>query len=120
MDELTEFWYSQLKEIPGKDFYNLSLKTKSLCIDSIASVIGVQLDTEQETTLNCLAFQVVQDELSPLLFDLRRASYPPKDMFDSEKLHDLKQMIKVAEYHEISFIETILKQALKLHTQLKD
>lgn len=117
MDELTELWYSQLKEIPGKDFYNLSLKTKFLCTNSIASVIGVQLDANQETALNCLAFEIVQNELSSLLFDLRRASYPPEDIFDSEKLHDLKQMIKVAEYHEINFILDILKEAQRIHTK---
>lgn len=116
MDKLIEHWYSQLEEIPGKEFFNESLKTRSLCAASIATVLECELDQNQITFLSCLAYEVIPEEMGPLLFRLRRASYPPKDMFDSENLYDLEQLIKVAEYFHIHFIAGVLKEALRLHT----
>lgn len=117
METLQDLWYSEIDPIPGKDFFNHSLENKSLCSASIASILDLELNKDQEINLSCIAYDVLPKEIGPLLFDLRRASYPPKDMFDSEKLYDLNQMIKVAEYFEMDFILDVLKNAYNHHTK---
>jgi hypothetical protein len=116
METLQDLWYSEIDPIPGKDFFNHGLENKCLCSASIASILDLQLNKDQEINLSCIAYDVLPKEIGPLLFNLRRASYPPKDMFDSENLYDLNQMIKVASYFQMGFIQVVLEEALRLHT----
>ena len=117
MNELHEYWYTQLEKITGCDFYNASLKAKNLCVNSIASILHCRLRPTERPIIESFAFHCIQEEIGPLLMDLRRASYPPKDVFDDLKLYDINMMIKVAEFFQIDFIESILKEALRLHTK---
>ena len=116
MNKLLECWYESLQPLPGKEFYNHSLKTKSLCVNSIASILDQRIDPQQEEILSCIAFQVIEAEIGSLLFSLRRASYPVQDPFDSDKLYDLDQMIRVAEYFQVNFVLELLKEAKRIHT----
>lgn len=123
MDELKDYWYSLLKEVPDMEFYNYCINEHCLCTSAIASVIDEKFfqnfDLEQRTILNSIAFMVIEEEIGPLLFNLRRASYPSQDHFDSDQMYELEQMIKVATHFEINFIATILKEAKSIHTKTK-
>lgn len=116
MNKLIEYWYSALKPVPGKSFYNYCLESQSLCVNSLSTVLNEDFTAEQKVILNCVAFQVVQEEIAELLFGLRRASYPPQDPYDSDKLYDLEQMIKVAKHFDITFISELLEEAKRIHT----
>jgi len=116
MNELQEYWYSCLKEKSGKDFYNYCLKTKTLCTTAIASALDASFTEEEKISLSCISFEAVETEIGPLLFNLRRASYPPQDDFDTDQVYQLDQMIKVVEFFKIEFILRILKEAQRVHT----
>ena len=116
MNELKEYWYSCLEEKTQKDFYNYCLKTKTLCTTAIASALDASFTEEENISLSCIAFEAIEEEIGPLLFNLRKASYPPQDNFDTDQMYQLNQMIKVAEYFEIEYISQILKEAQRIHT----
>lgn len=115
MNELKLYWYSKIKLRPNKEFFNYCVSTESLCTNAIASALDVDFEEEEKIALSCLAFEILEEEIGSLLFNLRRASYPSQDQFDSDQLFDLEQMIKVATYFEISFIKEILEKAKELH-----
>ena len=116
MNELQEYWYSCLEEKPEKDFYNYCLKTKTLCTTAIASALDADFTEEEKISLSCIAFETVEAEIGSLLFNLRRASYPPQDEFDADQMYQLKRMLEVVEFFKIEFILQILKEAQRIHT----
>lgn len=115
MNELRLYWYSKINLKPNKEFFNYCLSTESLCTNAIASVLDVKFNEEERIALSCIAFELLEEEIGSLLFNLRRASYPPADQFDSDQMFDLEQMINVATYFEMNFIKEILEKAKELH-----
>lgn len=115
MNELEEYWYSQLKPKENIPYYNVCLASKNLDFHSINQAIGQECAIEELSILEQITFELFRKRMGQILCDFRRASHPPIDLWDTQVYAEILDAKMVAEFFQIDFFEKLITSAINYY-----